>query len=131
MPIEKNSAGDRIRRDLGDIAALAESMAEMGLLHPVVINTNSRLIAGLRRIRAAQELGWTEIPVNIVDLDAIVRGEFVENACRKDFTPSEAVAIKRVLEPFVELLSPAPRYAELFARSTRPGWDVHGNEVPS
>src|SRR5260221_9087888 len=57
------------------------------------------LIAGERRVRAAQELGWTEIPVTVVDLDAVVRGEFAENVTRKDFTLSEAVAIKRALEP--------------------------------
>ena len=39
------------------------------------------------------------IPVTVVDLDDIVRGEFAENAYRKDFTLSEAVAIKRALEP--------------------------------
>jgi N6-adenosine-specific RNA methylase IME4 len=29
----------------------------------------------------------------------------------------------------VEYLCPAPRYAELFARSTRPNWDGHGDEL--
>jgi len=29
----------------------------------------------------------------------------------------------------VESLCPAPRYAELFARSIRPNWDSHGDEV--
>jgi N6-adenosine-specific RNA methylase IME4 len=57
------------------------------------------LIAGERRLRAAQQLGWTEIPVTVVDLDSVARGEFAENALRKDFTLSEAVAIKRALEP--------------------------------
>jgi N6-adenosine-specific RNA methylase IME4 len=32
---------------------------------------------------------------------------------------------------FVESLCPAPRYAELFARTTRPNWDGHGDEVPA
>ena len=57
------------------------------------------LIAGERRLHAAKLLGWTEIPVTVVDLAAVVRGEFAENAIRKDFTLSEAVAIKRALEP--------------------------------
>jgi N6-adenosine-specific RNA methylase IME4 len=35
----------------------------------------------------------------IVDLDEIVAGEFAENTYRKDFTLSEAVAIKRAVEP--------------------------------
>jgi N6-adenosine-specific RNA methylase IME4 len=31
---------------------------------------------------------------------------------------------------FVEKLCPASRYAELFARNTRPNWDGHGNDIP-
>ena len=44
-------------------------------------------------------LGRTDIPVTVVALDNIVRGEFAENTVRKDFTLSEAVAIKQALEP--------------------------------
>jgi hypothetical protein len=47
----------------------------------------------------ALRLGWTHISISVVDIDAIVRGEFAENAHRKDFTLSETVAIKRALEP--------------------------------
>src|SRR5262249_40158356 len=60
---------------------------------------DGQLIAGARRLRAAESLGWTEIPVTVIDLDSVVRGEFAENVHRKDFTLSEAVAIKRALEP--------------------------------
>ena len=51
------------------------------------------------RLAACKSLGWTEIPGHVVDLDAVVRGEFGENEYRKPFTLSEAVAIKRALEP--------------------------------
>jgi uncharacterized protein with HEPN domain len=34
----------------------------------------------------------------MLDLDDIVRGEFAENAHRKDFTPSELVAIGEAIE---------------------------------
>jgi ParB/RepB/Spo0J family partition protein len=91
--------GDRHRRDLGDIDALAASIAAVGLLHPLVIRPDGMLIAGERRIEAHKRLGRTDIPVTIVPLDDIVRGEFAENTARKDFTLSEAVAIKRALEP--------------------------------
>jgi len=91
--------GERHRKDMGDIAGLAASMAELGLLQPIVIRPDDRLIAGHRRLAAARLLGWTDIPVTVVDLDSVVRGEFAENAVRKDFTLSEAVAIKRALEP--------------------------------
>jgi ParB family chromosome partitioning protein len=82
--------GGRHRRDLGDIAGLAASIAEVGLLHPVVIREDGTLIAGERRLRACGSLGWSEIPVRVVPLEDIVRGEFHENAARKDM---------RVVEP--------------------------------
>jgi N6-adenosine-specific RNA methylase IME4 len=99
LPVDKIQIGTRHRREMGDIASLAGSMAEVGLLHPIVVNPAGKLIAGERRLRAAERLGWETIPVTVVDLDEIARGEFAENAVRKDFTLSEAVAIKRALEP--------------------------------
>jgi ParB/RepB/Spo0J family partition protein len=99
LPINKIQIGTRHRREMGDIASLADGMGELGLLQPVVVRPDGHLIAGERRLRAAQQLGWETIPVTIVDLDEIARGEFAENAVRKDFTLSEAVAIKRALEP--------------------------------
>ena len=90
--------GERHRRDIGDLDALARSIADHELLHPVVVRPDGQLIAGERRLRAAQLLGWTEIPVTVVNLDAVVKGEFAENAHGKDFTLSGAVAMKRPLE---------------------------------
>jgi len=84
---------------MGDIGGLAASMEELGLLQPIVVTPDGTLIAGERRLRAALRLGWTHISISVVDIDAIVRGEFAENAHRKDFTLSETVAIKRALEP--------------------------------
>jgi ParB/RepB/Spo0J family partition protein len=94
--------GERARKDMGDIASLAQNIAEIGLLHPVVISkTGDKLIAGERRIRAYQLLGWTKIPVTVVDLTEVARGERAENLERKDFTLTEAVAIKRAVEPML------------------------------
>jgi ParB family chromosome partitioning protein len=97
--VESIIIGERHRRDMGDIAALAASMGELGLLHPIVVRPDGTLVAGERRLRAAQLLGWKKIPVTVVHRDAVVRGEFAENCFRKDFALSEAVAIKRALEP--------------------------------
>jgi ParB family transcriptional regulator, chromosome partitioning protein len=92
--------GKRHRKDYGDIASLAASMDALGLLQPIVVTSDGKLIAGARRLKAAKQLGWTEIPVFYKDdLDNIVRGEHAENTERKDFTLTEAVAIKRELEP--------------------------------
>ena len=99
LPLKQIRVGKRHRRDMGDIAGLAQSIADTGLLHDVVVTPDGTLIAGERRLRAFELLGRTEIPVKVVDLDSVVRGEFAENTHRKDFTLSEAVAIKRALEP--------------------------------
>jgi N6-adenosine-specific RNA methylase IME4 len=89
----------RHRRDLGDINSLARSITEVGLLHPIVVRPDGVLIAGARRLAACKALGWSDIPVTVVDLAEITRGELAENAERKDFLPSEIDAIRRALEP--------------------------------
>lgn len=100
MKIEEIQIGFRYRKDLGDLRSLAESIAEVGLLHPVVVTPDGRLIAGQRRLEACRALGWAEIPVTIVDLYQAARGEAHENFVRKDLLPSEIVALKRAIEPF-------------------------------
>jgi ParB family transcriptional regulator, chromosome partitioning protein len=72
--INQIKLGKRHRRDLGDVASLAASIADVGLLHPIVLTPKGDLIAGERRLAACAQLGWTEVPVNIVDIDEIVRG---------------------------------------------------------
>jgi N6-adenosine-specific RNA methylase IME4 len=91
--------GARHRRDLGDIESLARSISDVGLLHPIVVRSDDVLVAGERRLAAVRQLGWAEVPVTIIDLHEIVRGEFAENSQRKDFLPSEIDSIRRALEP--------------------------------
>ena len=93
LPLQAIQIGERRRKDMGDIDALARSIGEVGLLHPVVVTPKGDLIAGARRIEAYRRLGWQNIPVTLVDLKEVVRGEFAENAIRKDFLPSEIDAI--------------------------------------
>ena len=69
------------------------------MLHPVVVTPEGRLIAGQRRLEACRSLGWTDIPVTVVDLYQAARGEAHENFVRKDLLPSEIVALKRAIEP--------------------------------
>ena len=98
IPLNRIRVGGRHRRDLGDIDGLARTIKEVGLLHAVVVTPDFRLIAGKRRYEACKQLGWKAIPVRVVDLEQIVKGEFAENAHRKDFLPSEVDSIRRVLE---------------------------------
>ena len=101
IPISAIRVGRRHRKDLGNIRALAHSIQEIGLLHPPVIRPDGVLIAGERRLQALQLLGWKKVPVTIVDLDRVIRGEVAENVFRQDFRPSEMVQIARALEPIL------------------------------
>ena len=100
LPISKIKVRNRYRKSLGDIAPLAASIKDVGLLHPIVVRPDCRLIAGERRLAACKRLGWTSVPVTCVDLKEVIRGEFAENAFRKDFLPSEIEAICRAIEPY-------------------------------
>jgi ParB-like chromosome segregation protein Spo0J len=91
--------GKRHRLDMGDIDAFAARIAKLGLIQPIAITPDRTLIDGGRRLEAYKRLGRTEIPVHVIPLDEIVSGEFAANVDRKDFLPSEIVAIKRALGP--------------------------------
>lgn len=92
----------RGRRPLGDLQELETSIAEVGLLHPVTLSPDLRLIAGARRLQACRELGWTEIPATVVTMDR-VRSEMAgldENLVRRSLTfleRSEMLARKKAL----------------------------------
>lgn len=90
--------GERFRKKPGDIPALAESIKAIGLLHPVVVDSDLNLMAGLRRLRAAEFLGWTEINVNFADPNLLLQIEHDENELRENFTVSERVAIADAIE---------------------------------
>jgi len=66
LAIADIQVGDRIRQDLGDLEGLQRSIARLGLLMPIAVTPDGRLLAGLRRLRACQALGWTAIPVTVV-----------------------------------------------------------------
>jgi ParB-like chromosome segregation protein Spo0J len=89
--------GDRTRQDLGDLTDLMDSMATVGLLHPVVVDAEGTLVAGARRVAAAVALGWPDVPVTRVNLTDPLRAEQDENTIRLDFRPSEKVAIAEAI----------------------------------
>jgi N6-adenosine-specific RNA methylase IME4/ParB-like chromosome segregation protein Spo0J len=102
LPITDIVIGPRHRKHLGDIEGFAARIKAVGLLHPVVVTPDRDLVAGERRILACSLLGWTEIPVRIIDPPDLLRAEADENTERQDFTPSEAVAIAAALRPIEE-----------------------------
>lgn len=94
MPIDDIRVGDRYRSDMGDLQALADSIAKQGLLQPIGVTEDGMLVFGERRLRACRDvLGLAEVEVRIVNVTSIIEGEHDENEVRKDFTVSERVAI--------------------------------------
>jgi len=94
--------GERARTDLGDLNALKNSISNFGLLQPVIVTTDHRLIAGHRRLEACRGLGMTEVPAmvaeHITDAVALLTAERDENTCRKDMTVTERLAIGARIE---------------------------------
>lgn len=83
---------DRAREDLGDLEELKNSIREKGVIQPISIDSNMRLLAGGRRYTACLELGIPSIPAIIRDsVDEIDAKEIelIENIHRKDFTWQE------------------------------------------
>ena len=92
IPVDDIKIKHRIRKDLGDLEPLKESLRRYGLLHPITVNKKMELVAGNRRLEAAKLLGWTTIEANIIsetDKKALLRMELDENVQREDFTQKE------------------------------------------
>ena len=99
---------ERIRQDQGDIRALAESIRKVGLLNPIIVDEEYRLVAGFRRLAACRVLGWEEIEVRVVpfgeDLLRKFEAEVDENLSRKDFTVEEIISIARRRQELIRKL---------------------------
>lgn len=100
IPVTSVIVGDRVRTDFGDIDDLATSILEHGLIQPIVVTADHRLIAGERRLRAHVKLGWETIKcvyLEVVDEAHRTILEATENIVRRDFTWQEQVlAIDKV-----------------------------------
>lgn len=90
------SLDDRYRKDLGDVEGLTESIKEKGVLQPITLNTDMKLLAGERRYTAAKAAGLTQIPALIREIDGDIDEreiELFENIHRKAFTWQEEAAL--------------------------------------
>jgi len=110
-PVEDIVVEDRHRHDL-EIETMVGWITEAGdILQPIGITPDGRLCWGERRLLAAKQLGYTHIKVLVRERDDLVE-QVAENRGRKDYAPSELVAIGRKLEA---------RYAEEAAERRRGG----------
>lgn len=86
----------RFRKDVGNLESLKKSIQEIGLLHPIVIDSNGNLIAGERRYKACLELG-IDPEYRIVDIENSIKAELDENQERVNFTYSEIYEISQYI----------------------------------
>ena len=104
--IQHNHYQPRKTFDKDELAALSASVRAHGILQPLVVRMvgeQYQLVAGERRLRAAQEAGLVTVPVRIVDFNdqQVVEAALVENIQRADLNPIEkAQGFKDYLDRF-------------------------------
>lgn len=107
--IEPTRGQPRKKFDESALAALAASIASVGLLQPIVVTENTdfpgtyRILAGERRWRASRIAGLTEIPCVVFSGDELAAAQvsLVENIQREDLSPiEEALAFRALMERF-------------------------------
>jgi ParB family transcriptional regulator, chromosome partitioning protein len=82
------------RQVMGDLSELIASIAEKGVIEPLVVRQRGdrfQIVAGERRYQAAVQVGLRELPVVIRDVDdtEVIELALIENLQRKDLTPFE------------------------------------------
>lgn len=106
VEIEALDTGENVRQNLGDLDELTSSMEDLGVVLPVRVVERSDhgllLVAGHRRVAAAQAAGLEEVPA-LVSPDPGDAGRvllaMVENLQRLDLDPiDEAVGYERLVE---------------------------------
>jgi ParB family chromosome partitioning protein len=106
VSIRPNPNQPREHFDEEALAALAESIREVGVLQPVLVRETGEgfeLIAGERRWRAARRVGLQTIPAIIRHADdaSSLQQAIVENVQRESLNPlEEAAAYQQLIEDF-------------------------------
>src|SRR6516162_5845052 len=82
------------RQVMGDLSELISSIAEKGIIEPLVVRQRGdryQIIAGERRYQAAVQVGLREVPAVIREVDdtEVIELALIENLQRKDLTPFE------------------------------------------
>lgn len=107
--VEPMSSQPRKLFDEEALEALSRSIAECGVLQPIIVRENKTLegtyeiIAGERRWRAAKLAGLSEIPAIILDADDLKAAQLalIENVQREDLNAvEEACGYKALIEKF-------------------------------
>lgn len=99
IAISSINVAERIRKENGSLDELAQDIQKHGLLNPITVMEQTDggyvLIAGLRRMKAVEHLGDTQIRATVMspmEADEMLMLEIAENEQRKEFTVSEKLA---------------------------------------
>ena len=128
--VDPKSDQPRKHFDKASLEELADSIAENGLLQPILVREYGdgryQIIAGERRFRASKIAGLNEIPAIILDKDDRRAAEIalIENIQREDLNPvEEAMAYKALSEEYQltqeELSMKVGKSRSAIANSTR------------
>lgn len=105
--VEPKSDQPRQDFDTEALASLAESIAQNGVLQPILVRETGgglyQIIAGERRWRASKMAGLTEIPAMIMEADELKTAQIalIENIQREDLNPvEEAEAYRALIDNF-------------------------------
>jgi ParB family transcriptional regulator, chromosome partitioning protein len=74
IQIRRIKVGERRREEMGDVAGLAASIKRHELIQPIMVDGDLNLVAGGRRLRAYQLLGWDKIEARVTDAVKVVEG---------------------------------------------------------
>ncbi len=85
---------DQPRQIMGDLSELMASIAEKGIIEPIIVRQRRgrfQIVAGERRYQAAARVGLRELPVVIRDVDdaELIEIALIENLQRRDLSPFE------------------------------------------
>lgn len=132
FPVSSIHANGRKRAtDPDKVESLADSIKQLGLLNPLSVTPDGRLVAGLHRLEAVQQLGWQEVPVNIISLDALLLelAEIDENLVRSNLTElQEDIQIARRKEIY-EVLYPKTKNGANGRRGSGNGEIISRNDI--
>lgn len=109
IELSKIIVKDRFRLEKGDIQTLAQMIKEKGLLQPVTVDQNLRLLAGERRYMACKSLGMSHIRAVVrqtTDKIDALEIELIENIGRKDFEWHERAALESKIFEYKSSLDP-------------------------
>ena len=104
--IDSNPYQPRVDFNEENMAELAASIKEHGVLQPIIVRRNGaryHIIAGERRVRASRMAGLVDIPAIVKDANdsQMMQLAVIENVQRQDLNPvEEASAYKRLIDEF-------------------------------